>query len=240
MAVDLNCDMGEEIGNDELLMPYISSANIACGYHAGNMDTIKQTIMMCQQYNVAIGAHPSFNDRENFGRTAMNLSVVEIYNLVTQQLLIMRQAADQCGARLCHVKPHGALYNMSAKDETIANAIATAIKDFDNTLLLFGLSGSYSIDTSKAMGLRTMSEVFADRSYQDDGSLTPRSTTGALIETREKVIQQVLQMVNDGTVTALSGKKIPILAETVCIHGDGKHAVEFATTIYESGIVKKK
>lgn len=234
MQPDINCDMGEGAGNDALLMPYISSANIACGWHAGDTASMQQTIELCMEHNVAVGAHPSFFDRENFGRKEMELPVQDIYELVTQQLVVLNEVAASLGAALQHVKPHGALYNMSARDALLARVIAKAVKDFDSHLVLFGLSGSHSISEAKKLGLKTASEVFADRSYQDDGSLTPRSQPGALIEEAATALQQVLQMVNDGTVTTITGKKIPIVADTICIHGDGKRAVEFAKAIHEA------
>jgi 5-oxoprolinase (ATP-hydrolysing) subunit A len=234
MNPDINCDMGEGIGNDELIMPFITSANIACGYHAGDAATMQQTVQLCLKYNVAIGAHPSFLDRKNFGRTEMNVTDEEVYDLVTQQLLILNEAIDSFNTKLHHVKPHGALYNISAKDPAIAKAIAKAVKDYDSSLTLFGLSGSHSINEAKAIDLQTASEIFADRTYQDDGSLTPRSQPNALIEDTGKAVQQVLQMIKEGRVTTVSGKKIPIAAETICIHGDGKHAVEFAKAIHNA------
>ncbi len=232
--VDINCDMGEGIGNDELIMPFITSANIACGYHAGNPETMWQTVQLAIKHNVSIGAHPSFLDRNNFGRSEINLAKEEVYELITQQLIILKEVVTGLDAKLNHVKPHGSLYNMSARDQLLANCIARAIKDFDSSLVLFGLSGSHSISEAKAIGLNTMSEVFADRTYQDDGSLTPRSEPGALIDDTNKVVQQVLQMIKDGTVTTVSEKKIPIMAETICIHGDGEHAVDFAKAIHKS------
>jgi len=232
--VDLNCDMGEGMNNDSMIMPFISSANIACGYHAGDEKTMWQTIELAAKHNVAVGAHVSFFDRDNFGRNEMNLPPNETYELVEQQLIIIKEIADSFEIKLHHVKPHGALYNMSAKDAAIAKAIANAVKDFDASLILYGLSGSYSISEAKATGLKTASEVFADRTYQDDGSLTPREQPNALIEDTGKAIEQILQMLKDGTVTSVSGKKIPILAETICIHSDGKHAVEFARAIHDA------
>jgi len=229
--VDINCDMGEGIGNDEFIMPFITSANIACGYHAGDSETIWQTIELALKNKVAIGAHPSFLDKNNFGRSEMNVSMGELYELVTQQLIIFNEVADSVDQKIVHVKPHGALYNMSAKDAMMANVIAKAVKDFDSSLILFGLSGSHSISEAKTIGLKTASEVFADRTYQDDGSLTPRSHHGAMIDDTDKAVAQVLQMIKEGMVTTLSGKKIPIIAETICIHGDGKQAVEFAKAI---------
>jgi 5-oxoprolinase (ATP-hydrolysing) subunit A len=226
--------MGEGMDNDELIMPLINSANIACGYHAGDVTTMQETIALCAKYGVAIGAHPSFYDRENFGRQEMNLPVDELYELVTQQLIIFSEVASAFEVKIDHVKPHGALYNMAAKDALMANVIAKAVRDFDSSLVLVGLSGSHAIDQAKGIGLKTASEVFADRSYQDDGSLTPRSQPGALIENTEEAIKQVLQMIKKGTVTTVSGKEIPIVAETICIHGDGKHAVDFAKAIFQA------
>ncbi|MEO7983064.1 MAG: 5-oxoprolinase subunit PxpA [Bacteroidota bacterium] len=229
----INCDMGEGIGNDAVIMPFIHAANIACGYHAGDAVTMRETIQSAIQYNVAIGAHPSFPDRDNFGRTEMNLDNNDLYDLVTLQLTTLREIAAELDTRFQHVKPHGALYNMSARDPVLAYTIAKAVKDFDERLILFGLSGSHSILEAKALGLQTASETFADRTYQDDGSLTPRSQPGALIEEEDKVVGQVVQMINEGTVTTVTGKIIPIVAETICIHGDGKNAVAFAKAIHD-------
>lgn len=225
--------MGEGVGNDELIMPFINSANIACGYHAGDAATMQQTVELCIKNNVAIGAHPSFFDRENFGRTEMNLDKEEVYDLISQQLFILNEIAAGFDVKLNHVKPHGALYNMSAKNIELAGTVAKAVKDFDPSLVLFGLSGSHSISEAQASGIKNASEVFADRTYQDDGSLTPRSLPNALIEGADKVVQQVLQMIKDGVVTTVTGKRVPIIAETICIHGDGKHAVEFAKAIHK-------
>ena len=232
--VDLNCDLGEGIGNDENIMPYISSANIACGYHAGDEETMSQTVELCLKHRVSIGAHPSFFDRENFGRTEMSCSTGEVYELVLKQIKLLNEIAAAKGTKLSHVKPHGALYNMSAKTISLAKSIAQAVKDFDEQLILFGLSGSHSIHEAKAIGLKTASEVFADRTYQDDGSLTARSQPGALIEDANTAVKQVLQMIKEGTVTTISGKIIPVVAETICIHCDGKHAVEFAKAINDA------
>ena len=232
ITIDLNCDMGEGIGNDELIMPFISSANIACGFHAGNEDTIRQTIQLAIEHNVAIGAHISFPDRENFGRKEMDLSNEKLIEIIEQQLQLIKKIAGSLGAKLKHVKPHGALYNMSAKDPAMASSIAKAIHRFDRELILFGPSGSVSIHEAELLGLQTANEVFADRTYQDDGSLTPRTQSNALIEDSDKAMRQVLEMVNNSSVTAVSGRTIPIKADTICIHGDGKHAVEFAKNIY--------
>lgn len=232
ISCDLNCDMGEGLGNDEALMPFITSANIACGYHAGDETTMRSTVMMAKNAGVAIGAHPSFSDRENFGRTVVkDTSPQQVYELVSAQIQIIQQIVTECNTRLHHVKPHGALYNMAAKNAALALGIAQAIYDSDKSLILFGLSGSYLISEAKAMGLKTASEVFADRTYQDDGSLTQRTTSHALIDNEEQSISQVIQMIKKGTVTSLSGKEVPIVAETICLHGDGKNAVAFASAI---------
>lgn len=232
LLADINCDMGEGMGNETDLMPFISSANIACGYHAGDATIMYTTVELAVQYGVAIGAHPSFHDRENFGRTAMKLEPAEVYDLVSQQLYILHETVSGFGTTMKHVKPHGALYNMSANDTVLAAAIARAVKDFDAQLVLFGLSGSCSILAAKELGLKTASEVFADRTYREDGSLTPRSQPGAMIATAAEAVKQVLQMVNEKKVTTTSGKIIPVLADTICIHGDGAHAIEFAKAVH--------
>lgn len=234
MHIDINCDMGEGIGNDELLMPYITSANIACGYHAGDEETMRATILSAKKYGVNIGAHPSFLDKENFGRTEMHCPPQEIYSLITTQLHLFQKIVQECGAVFHHVKPHGALYNMAARDEAMAAAFALAVKDFNSHLIVYGLSNSHLITEARKLQLSVKNEVFADRTYQDDGSLTPRSKPNALIEKEEDAIMQAMQMIKENTVTAVSGKQIPILAETICIHGDGEHAVKFAQTIYQA------
>jgi UPF0271 protein len=226
--------MGEGMGNDELIMAYITSANIACGYHAGDEATMHQTILLAQKYNVHIGAHPSFSDRENFGRTAMNTTPDEVYELVTKQVLVLKNIVEEYDAPLRHVKPHGALYNQAAKDQSSAKAIAHAVKDIDANLVLFGLSGSFLISEAKAIRLNTASEVFADRTYQDDGTLTQRTQPNALIHDAEQCLQQVLKMVKEGKVKTVSGREIDIIAETICIHGDGENAVKFAKIIRDN------
>lgn len=232
--IDINCDMGEGISNEELLMPYIDSANIACGFHAGNEETIKKIISLCLQFNVNIGAHPSFPDKKNFGRSEIQLPDSEIYYLIQTQLQIVQKAALNAGAKLHHVKLHGALYNMAARNKTIAHAAAKAVKDFDDSLVYFGLSDSVMITEAAKLGLQTANEVFADRTYQRDGSLTPRNQPNALINNASDVVKQVIKFVKKNMVTTLTGEEIFIKAETICIHGDGKHAVEFAKAIYQS------
>lgn len=231
LFADLNCDMGEGMPNDAALMPLISSANIACGYHAGDITTMRLTIQLALQNNVAIGAHPGFDDKENFGRKEFELNESGYYDLITKQLHVFADIANSLGATTHHVKPHGALYNMSAKNKNIAAIIAKAVYDFDASLVLYGLSGSYSIIEAKAIGLKTASEVFADRTYADDGALTSRTSANSLITDDAIALQQVLQMIQSKTVTSVNGKTISIAAETICIHSDGVHAVEFASLI---------
>jgi UPF0271 protein len=234
MKIDINCDMGEGIGNDEALMPFINSANIACGFHAGSGATIQHTIRLTQKYGVHIGAHPSFRDKENFGRKEMHLNSDKVYALVLEQLIKLELAAKEEGTVIHHVKPHGALYNMAARDPQLARTIAQAVKDFHEDLVIYGLSGSFLITEATALGLKVANEVFADRTYQDDGSLTPRTQMHALIENENECLEQVIQMVSNGMVTTISGKIIPIIADTICIHGDGKYAVAFAKKIHQA------
>ena len=234
MRITINCDIGEGMGDDAAIMPFIQSANIACGYHAGDMETMRNTIAACMEHGVSIGAHPSFYDRENFGRKEFNLPVHELYELVIQQLLLINDMVESMVALIQHVKPHGALYNLAARDIITARCIARAVKDFDSRLTLVGLSGSHSITEASIMGLKTASEVFADRTYQDDGSLTPRSLPGAMITDTAALLKQVHQIVKDGSVTTLNGTIIPLHADTICIHGDGPHALPFAQAIHQS------
>jgi len=233
-TIDINCDLGEGVGNDELIMPYISSANIACGYHAGDENTMKQTVELCKKYNVAVGAHPSYPDRGNFGRTDMLLHPGEIYEMIVKQINSLEKIASERDVPVHHVKPHGALYNMAARDKMLAPFVSLAILDTNSKYILYGLSGSYLIKEGKNLGVKTASEAFADRTYKDDGMLSPRNKPGALIGETDKAVAQVLQMVKEGTVISVSGKKIPIVAETICIHGDGEHAVEFAKAIHKA------
>lgn len=231
--IDLNCDMGEGLDTDRTILPFISSANIACGYHAGDEKIIAQTIDYCLQHNVAIGAHPGFADKENFGRKEMLLNEDDLYTLVTTQIRLVKTIAEQKGARLKHVKPHGALYNMAATNRTYATTLARAVKDIDPALVFYGLSNSLMLAAAAEAGLTTAAEVFADRSYQDSGQLTPRSLPGALITDTAASVQQVLQLIKQGTVQTVTGKTIALAADTVCLHGDGEHAVVFAAAIYE-------
>ena len=230
-SVDLNCDIGEGCGNDAELMRHITSANIACGFHAGDEATMRRTVELALENGVAIGAHPGYRDRENFGRTEMALSFGEIYDDVIEQILALRNMCNTLGGRLHHLKPHGALYNQAARDPEIARAIAEAIVAIDNTLILYGLSGSHLISVAEKLGLKTASEVFADRTYRNDGNLTPRSQPGALITETERSLTQVLDVVRYGRVRSIDAIMVPIKAETICIHGDGENASRFASEI---------
>ncbi len=231
VSIDLNCDLGEGCGNDAELMKYISSANIGCGGHAGDADTMRRTVELALENNVAIGAHPGFNDRANFGRLAVDISREEIVDLITEQVNSLAKICGELGANIRHVKPHGALYNQSAKDPEIAAAIAEAVKQIDGGLILFGLSGSHSISEAERIGLRTASEVFADRTYQSDGSLTPRNEPNALITDARASIEQVLNMTKYGRVRTTDSIMLSIVAETICIHGDGQHPIDFARSV---------
>ena len=234
VCIDLNCDMGEGLSNDAALMPFISSANIACGYHAGNIETMHATVSLAKQHGVAIGAHPGFDDKENFGRTETILTQKNLYRLISSQIILMHKVCVDNGTILHHIKPHGALYNMAAKDAEMAYTIAQAIKDVDENLIVYGLSGSHLISEANKLNLQTASEVFADRTYQDDGSLTSRKLINALIEDEGESIQQVLQMIQQQKVTTVSGNRFNLVAETICIHGDGKLAVAFAKKINQT------
>jgi UPF0271 protein len=233
-AIDLNCDMGEGCGNDAELMKFISSANIACGFHAGNRATMTETVELAIAHNVAIGGHPGYRDLANFGRTAMSLPTKEVFAIVVEQIEELREVCKDRGASLHHVKPHGALYNQAAKDSELAASIAEAVASVGRDLILYGLSGSALISEAESIGLKTASEVFADRTYQSDGSLTPRTQPDALITERERAVEQALQMIRSGTVTATTGETVSIRADTLCIHGDGEHAVEYAKAIREA------
>ena len=242
-TIDLNCDMGEGLPNDAELMRYISSANIACGYHAGDETTMRKTIGLCVKNNVAIGAHPGFADKQNFGRAEKTLSTEELYKLVLDQLHAIGKICSEQSASLHHVKPHGALYNMAAKNKQMSNTIAQAVFDFNPNLILYGLSESFLISEAQNLGLKTANEVFADRTYQADGSLTPRTQKNALITDSKESILQVLQMIIENSVTTVDQKTISIVPETLCIHGDGSHAValvkEIHTTLLQEGIQVK-
>lgn len=215
-TIDLNCDLGEGAPHDADLMELISSANIACGAHAGDAATMRRTLALARQHGVAAGAHPGYRDRANFGRLEQSLSPAEVFQLVSQQIRELREIAAESGVILSHVKPHGALYNQAARDVTLAEAIAEAVYAIDPRMILFGLAGSALISAAHARGLTAAAEIFADRRYEADGSLTPRSRPDAMISDPAGACAQVMRFIREGR------------AQTVCIHGDEPHAVTFA------------
>lgn len=238
-AVDLNCDMGESfgmyrLGNDAAVLPFITSANIACGFHAGDPSVMARTVLLCREHGVKIGAHPGLPDLQGFGRRELRLPPEEAYNAVLYQLGALEAFLRPHGERLHHVKPHGALYNMAAADMALAEAVARAVRDFSPDLLLYGLAGSHLVRAGQSLGLSTVSEVFADRSYRSDGSLTPRQEPEAVIRDEARSIAQVLDMLRSGTVAAADGTRVPLAAETVCIHGDHPGAEGFARRIRQA------
>ena len=231
--IDFNCDLGEGC-DDAAVLPYISSASIACGFHAGDPPLMQRTIRLCIDHGVAIGAHPSLADRENFGRRAMAISAGEAYALVLYQVGALAALANAAGTRLQHVKPHGALYNMAAADAALAEAIARAVRDADDRLILFGLAGSALTAAGERLGLRVAHEVFAERRYEADGTLTPRSLADAQIHDAGSAVAQVRQILREGGVTARTGEHIALRADTLCLHGDRPDAAAFARALRES------
>ena len=235
--VDLNCDLGESfgaytIGLDDQVIPHVTSANIACGAHAGDPSVMRNTVRCAHAAGVAIGAHPGYPDLMGFGRRALAMSPNDVYASILYQVGALAAFAKAEGAQLHHVKPHGALYNAAAKDATLAQAIAQAVKDFDDQLILVGLAGSESITAAQNVGLRTASEFFADRAYQENGALVPRSQANAVITDKQKAIERTLRAVKEGVVESETGTVIPIVADTICIHGDNPAAVAFAAEIH--------
>ena len=239
LKIDLNCDMGESfgawtMGRDAELMDYVSSVNIACGFHAGDASVIRKTIETAIVKNVAVGAHPSFPDLQGFGRHEMKMPATEVFDIVLYQIAALKGMCEAFGGKLHHVKPHGALYNQAARDKNLAEAIAKAVKAIDENLVFYGLANSFLVSEAERIGLKTASEVFADRTYQADGTLTTRSQSNALIESVKKSCEQVLEMITAQTVTAVTGERVTLRADTVCIHGDGAHALEFAREVKRS------
>jgi UPF0271 protein len=235
-TIDLNCDMGEsfgawKMGNDAAILPFVSSANVACGFHAGDAGTIATTVSLALEQGVAVGAHPSYPDLQGFGRRSMALTPKEVHDIVVYQVSAVKGICETLGGRLHHVKPHGALYNQAARDEELAAAIAEAVGAVDGGLFLYGLSGSFLVSQAEKAGLRTASEAFADRGYMDDGSLAPRSRGDALIHDATEAASRAAAMAVTGEVTSVSGSPVRVRAETICIHGDGPHALEFAESI---------
>jgi 5-oxoprolinase (ATP-hydrolysing) subunit A len=237
--VDLNCDMGEsfgayKLGRDEEILDFITSANIACGFHAGDPATIRKTVQLAIEKNVGLGVHPGLPDLVGFGRRNIQITPQEAYDLVVYQIGAIYAFAKSEGGNIQHVKPHGALYNMAAKSAPLSEAIAKAVYKVDPELILFGLAGGELVKAGKKIGLRTASEVFSDRTYQEDGSLTSRSESHALITNQEAAVNQVIRMVKEGKVKSLQGADVPIQADTICIHGDGVNALDFAKYISKS------
>ena len=228
MNIDLNAHLGEGCASDAALLQLVSSANIACGFHAGDAQTMLASVREALKNGVAIGAHPSFPDRENFGRTAMTLPPETVYGQTLYQIGALAAIARAEGGVMRHVKPHGMLYNQAAKDPQLADAIARAVHACDPSLILVGLAGSELIRAGEHYGLTTRQEVFADRGYQADGSLMPRTQPGALVEDEEHALAQTLGMVESGRVKSITGEWANVVAQTVCIHGDGEHALAFA------------
>ena len=231
--IDLNCDMGEsfgawKMGADAAVMPLITSANIAAGFHGGDPRTIRETVRLAVEHGVAIGAHPSLPDLQGFGRRPMKVSADEVYEMILYQAGAVQAFAKAAGKKLHHVKCHGALYNMAAMDEALSGAIARAVRDLGGGVQLYALAGSRMLDAGRREGVTTIGEVFADRGYQDDGTLTPRDRPGAMIEDARRAVEQALSMVEQGMVVSLSGKRVPVEAGTICLHGDQNGAVEFA------------
>ncbi|MEN5016302.1 5-oxoprolinase subunit PxpA [Erwinia sp. Eh17-17] len=234
MKVDLNADLGEGAGNDRELLQLVSSANIACGFHAGDAQTMLQSVRWAREFGVAIGAHPSFPDRENFGRTAMQLPAETVYAQVVYQTGALKALTESEGGRLVHVKPHGMLYNQAAGDPQLAEAIAAAVKAVDPALILVGLANSELIRAGERHGLTIRQEVFADRGYQSDGALVPRGQPGALVDSDQQAISQTLAMIQQGQVQSVSGEWVKVQADTVCLHGDGAHALDFARQLRQA------
>jgi UPF0271 protein len=239
LSVDLNCDLGEsfgawKMGLDEKIIPLISSANIACGFHAGDPLVMKKTVELAKKYNVAAGAHPGFPDLAGFGRREMALSPAEVKTCIQYQIGALDAFCRAAGIPLVHVKPHGALYNMAAKDGELALAVAQAVMEINPRLILFALAGSLMADAARRIGLAVAEEVFADRAYEEDGSLVARSKPGAMITDENEAIERVVGMVKTGKTRAITGKEIAVTADSVCVHGDGEKALLFTQKLREA------
>jgi UPF0271 protein len=232
--IDLNCDMGEsygawQMGADAEVMPHITSANVACGFHGGDPATIRKTVRLAVDHGVAIGAHPSLPDIQGFGRRPMKISPQDMYDLVVYQAGAVEGFARAAGSKLHHIKCHGALYNMAATDEGLSDAMVRAAKDLDT--MLYVLSNSKNFQIAKKAGIRVCGEVFADRGYSDDGTLAPRDKPGGMIEDAAQSVKQALAMIEDGTVISVNGKRVPVVADTLCLHGDQPGAAAFAKAL---------
>jgi len=232
--IDFNCDLGEGCGHDDAILPFISSASIACGGHAGDAGTLRAAIAGCLRHGVATGAHPSFEDRAHFGRRELAISADGARTLVARQLDMFMAACAELGARAHHVKPHGALYNLAARDAGIAAAVVAAVHEADPSLWLYALSGSQLARAGEARGLRVAHEVFAERGYEADGTLTPRDVEGAVIGDLAASLAQVRAMLDQGRVAARTGERIAIRADTLCLHGDRADAPAFAQALHRA------
>ena len=233
MRVDINCDMGESfgayvIGADDAVLPHVTSANIACGFHGGDPTVMRKTVAAAAKHRVEVGAHPSLPDLMGFGRRAMQVTPDEVYDLLIYQIGALLGFAQAAGVRLAHVKPHGALYNMAAAQPALADAIARAVRDVDSRLVLFGLAGSHLLRAAERAGIPSASEAFADRNYLHDGALVPRSRPDAMVADVDEAVRRAVRMVKEGVVPDVEGEEIPIRADTICIHGDGPHAALLA------------
>ncbi len=233
-CIDFNCDLGEGCGDDAAIIPLLSSASIACGGHAGDDATMRATLRLCRAHGVAVGAHPGFVDREHFGRRELPVSPGQVMLLVSAQLRRLARIADGEGMRLAHAKPHGALYNMAARDPAIADAIATAVVEFDPSLVLYGLSGSALTDAGIASGLRVAHEVFAERGYGPDGRLLPRGSDGAVLETIDAAVAQARALARGDGLALADGGTLRLQADTLCLHGDRDDAAGFARALREA------
>ncbi len=238
-TVDLNCDLGEsfgayEIGKDKDIIPLISSANVACGFHAGDPSVMSSTVALCKANGVSVGAHPGFPDLQGFGRRNMNMSPADVKAMMTYQIGALDAFCRSAGVSLRHVKPHGALYNMAAKDKALAKAICEAIYEYDKNLILMGLSGSCMLTEAEAMGLPYAAEVFADRAYEDDGSLVARTKSGAMITDENEAVERLVGMIKDKRVKSINGNWIELCPHSVCVHGDSDKALLFVKKIKEA------
>ena len=234
--VDLNSDLGESFGNytlgmDSEVLNHVTSSNIACGWHAGDPLIMDATVCICKEKGVAVGAHPGYPDLMGFGRRSMAISNEEAKAYTLYQISAIGGMCKAVGVKLQHVKPHGALYNMAAKDYDLSKAICEAIYEYDKDLIVMGLSGSEMIKAAKDCGLKSASEVFADRAYEEDGTLVNRRKPGAMIEDEDEAINRVIRMIKEGKVTSITGKDIDIKADSVCVHGDGEKALLFVEKI---------
>lgn len=226
--IDFNCDLGEGCGNDAAIMPFISSANIACAAHAGDESSMRTTLRLCRRFKVAAGAHPGFADREHFGRREQPWNVRDIHVLISEQLALLSEIALEENVALVHVKPHGALYNQAAREPGLATVIARAVVDFNPQLILVGLAGSELPRAGLAAGLRVIHEAFVDRRYLADGNLAPRGLEGAVIAEQSEAVEQARSIVLQGEVSTLDGQTISLHADSICLHGDRQDAAEFA------------